>query len=250
MTAKDMWAVKHRIAFVVGEYPEKEQRRRESLLHSYSDDHTEVGVVRASGSPYASALTAEAIARLVPAYLDGFKTAEEQGYDAVIPFGMYDLGVDGGKSQCHIPVVGPCQAALHLAGLIGERFGLVAYSADLVPTLRRLVRGYGMEPWVADFRHLGIPLNRLADDESEAIGRLERTCQAMVDDGADLIIPVGVTQCPVLVSAAELAGRLGVPVVDGISAPLQMAKALLATGQQVSRRAWPSADGEPTNVDQ
>ena len=36
-----------------------------------------------------------------------FKSAEKEGYDAVVPSGTLELAIDGVKSAVEIPVIGP-----------------------------------------------------------------------------------------------------------------------------------------------
>ncbi len=62
------------------------------------------------------------------------------------------------------------------------------------------------------------------------------------DDGADVIIPLGVTQCPVHIKPDWLQKELGVPVVEGIGAPLRIAAMLAGLGLSQSRVRWPKSD--------
>ena len=50
----------------------------------------------------------------------------------MVPLGTLDLGVDGGKSAVDIPFVGPTEACLHVASLIGDRFGVMVFHPNLV----------------------------------------------------------------------------------------------------------------------
>ena len=108
-----------RVAFVIGEYPPKERKRREDVALSYSTDEVEVGIISVDASPYYGLGPAE-IQLVAPYFHDAYLRAEKEGYDAVVPLGMLDLGVDGGRSLVDIPVIGPSQASLHVAALLGE----------------------------------------------------------------------------------------------------------------------------------
>lgn len=151
---------------------------------------------------------------------------------------MYDLGADGGKSI--MPVVGPCEAALHTAAMVGRRFGMVCYTADVKPALRRLIRSYGMEQFVVAFEAIGIGLTELGPSAPTVRDRLIATVTRMVDEhDVDVVVVMGVSMCPVIVPRAELEEAVGVPVVDGISAPIEMAACLLRLGLRPSERQWP-----------
>src|SRR6266446_762504 len=104
-----------RIAFVIGGYPPEEYQRRADVARSYSTTEIEVGVIDTKASPYIHGITPTEIQLVAPAYIESFKQAEKEGYDAVVPLGTLDLGVDGGKSAVDIPVVGPTEACLHVA---------------------------------------------------------------------------------------------------------------------------------------
>ena len=56
----------------------------------------EVGIVSAPVTPYFHGMTAAEITMVSPALVQAFREAEAQGYDAAVPLGFLDLGVDGG----------------------------------------------------------------------------------------------------------------------------------------------------------
>ena len=60
-------------------------------------------------------------------------------------------------------------------------------------------------------------------------------------DGADVIIPQGITQCPVQMKPDWLSRELGVPVVEGIGAPIRMAALMAGLGLKHSRVRWQKA---------
>ena len=64
-------------------------------------------------------------------------------------------------------------------------------------------------------------------------------------DHADVIIAQGITQCPVQMDPRWLMKELGVPVVDGIGAPIRMAGLLVSLGVTQSRVRWQKAGSQP-----
>jgi Asp/Glu/hydantoin racemase len=56
---------------------------------------------------------------------------------------------------------------------------------------------------------------------------------------ADVILPMGITQCPVHVDPNWLSDQLGVPVVEGIGAPIRLAALLVGLNLRHSRKHWP-----------
>src|SRR5215831_16226092 len=150
-----------RVAFVIGDYPPAERALREDVARSYSSADVAVGIVSVPARPFDGLGPAE-IQAAAPIFHAAFRQAEREGYDAVVPLGMLDLGVDGGRSAVDIPVVGPLQATLHVAAQVGENFGIVCYHPSTIARHRAQTRAYGMEEWIAGRKASGIYLQHLA----------------------------------------------------------------------------------------
>ena len=65
------------------------------------------------------------------------------------------------------------------------------------------------------------------------------------EDRADVIIPQGITQCPVQMKPDWLSRELGVPVIEGIGAPIKMAAMLASLGLRQSRVRWQKEGSQP-----
>lgn len=234
-----------RVAFVIGEYPPDERRLREEVARSYSSAEVEVGIVSVAARPF-DGLTPAEIQGAAPLFHDAFRRAELEGFDAVVPLGMLDLGVEGGRSAVDIPVIGPLQAALHVAAQVGEHFGIVCYHASAIPRHRAQTRAYGMESFIAGRRASGFYLQHIAANREQMIAAFLKAARALIEeDGADVIIPQGITQCPVQMKPDWLSGELGVPVVEGIGAPIRMAALLASLGLKQSRLRWQKEGSQP-----
>jgi Asp/Glu/hydantoin racemase len=138
-------------------------------------------------------------------------------------------------------VDGPAEACLHVASIIGDRFGLIVYHKSLVSFSRAIVRRYGMEHRVVGLGISGFDLPDLAAHHDEVVENFVREARRLVDQGADVIIPMGISQCPVHIEPDWLQGELGVPVVEGIGAPIRMAALLAGLGLKQSRARWPKS---------
>src|SRR6266446_1977281 len=186
-----------RVAFVIGGYPPDEYKRRADVARSYSTSEIEVGIIDTKASPYFYGITPTEIQLVTPAYIESYRQAEKEGYDAVVPLGMLDLGVDGGKSAVDIPVVGPMESSLHIASLIGDRFGVMVYHPSLVAFSRAIIRRYGMVDRVVDFGVSGFDLPDLAAHHDEVVENFVNEAKRLVRQGAEVIYPMGISQCPV-----------------------------------------------------
>lgn len=228
-----------KVAFAVGEYPEPERERRCAVARSFSTSEFEVGIVPVRATPLVGSFTPAHIQIAAGPFIDAFRQAEADGYDAVVPLGVMDIGVDGGKSAVRIPVVGPAEAMLHTAAMIGERFGLIAYHDGQIPVLRAIVRRYGMESWIAGIRTTGFKLHQLKENSDASVERFIECGRRLVsEDGAEVILAMGISQCPFYIGAAEAGEKIGVPVVEGIGTPLRMAAMLAGLGLTQSPVRW------------
>ena len=126
-----------RVAFVIGDYPPEQRRLREDVAKSYSSDEVEVGILSVAPCPFDGLGPAE-MQLSAPYFHAAFIQAEQEGYDAVVPLGMLDLAIEGGRSLVEIPIIGPFQASLHIAAQLGDRFGPARVTGILLTT--RLAR--------------------------------------------------------------------------------------------------------------
>lgn len=228
-----------RVAFVIGDYPPAERKRREDVALSYSTPEVQVGIVSTPATPYLHGLTPAEVALVAPALMAAFRDAEKQGYDAVVPLGFLDLGVDGGRSAVDIPVIAPMEAALHVASMLGDRIGLIAYHELHFPVLESLVRRYGMADRVVGIADSGFDLPDIAANHDAMVENLVKAARRLMKDNrAEVIIPTGITQCPVHVDPRWLSKEIGVPVVEGIGAPIRLAAMFAELGLRHSRRRW------------
>jgi allantoin racemase len=234
-----------RVAFVIGDYPPEQFELRRKTAVGYSSADLDVGIIRVEARPF-DGLTPAEIQAASGLFHDAFREAERQGYDAVVPLGMLDLGVDGGRSAVDIPVIGPLQATLHVAAQVGEQFGVICYHASAIARHRAQCVALGMEQFIAGRRASGVYLQHIADNRDHMIDSFLRAARDLIDhDGADVIIPQGITQCPIQIEPAWLSKELGVPVVEGIGAPIKMAGLLASLGLKQSRIRWQKSGSQP-----
>ena len=234
-----------KVAFVIGDYPPEQLRLREDVAKSYSSADVEVGIISVPARPF-DGLTPAEIQGAAPIFHEAFRQAEREGYDAVVPLGMLDIGVEGGRSAVDIPVIAPLQAVLHVAAQVGEHFGVVCYHPSAMPRHRAQCIAYGMEKFIAGRRASGFYVQHIAANKDKMIESFLMAARALIDeDGADVIIPQGITQCPVQMKPQWLSQQLGVPVVEGIGAPIRLAALLAGLGLKQSRVRWQKQGSQP-----
>jgi allantoin racemase len=183
--------------------------------------------------------------------------ADREGFDAVIIGCSADPGVRDADDFASIPVIGPFKAALHIAGIVGNRMAVIS-PGDRRGKRRRpaswhrdSARLYGLADNVACFRTAPVDkpdeaeLVKLAEtDRARATSLLARAFDDAILNGVlaqarEAIEVDGATSiylgCTVWGGSAELLQRhVGVPVIDPVVGPLKVAEmACAVTGPRV-----------------
>ncbi len=171
-----------------------------------------------------------------PWTLEKVKSAEQEGYDAVIIDCMGDPALHGARELVDIPVIGPAEASMAMASIIGHKFSVVTVLQSVVPIFHNMVAAYGFRDRFASVRSIDIPVLELEKEEEVKEGLVVESQKAIDEDGADLII-LGCTG--MIGMAEELGDKLGVPVIDPTAAALKMAESLVDLGLSHSKLVYP-----------
>jgi Asp/Glu/hydantoin racemase len=98
-----------------------------------------------------------------------------------------------------------------------------------------------MEDRIVGFGVSGFDLPDITAHRDKVVQNFVTEAKKLVAQGAEVIIPMGVTQCPVHIKPDWLQEQLGVPVVEGIGAPIRLAAMLASLGLRQSRVRWPKS---------
>jgi allantoin racemase len=171
--------------------------------------------------------------------IDRAVEAQETGHDAIAVLCITDPSVDAMREAVDIPVVGSCQASAFTAAMVAGRFSIVTLNVGLFPVLDRAVAAAGVDPRaIVSYRSIDMPIAAMVADPPEVVRRLENEAREAVErDGARAIV-LGCTEMG-RDAAAQLAARIGVPVIDPNVATVQFARALAEIGYGHSRLAFP-----------
>jgi len=154
-------------------------------------------------------------------------------YDALLVAAFGDPGLLALKEALDVPVVGMTEAALMTAAQLGQRIGIIAISHRITAWYRECVDQYGLLSRLACIRHLNDPLRDPGKVQVDhAASLLDLSQRAVLEDGADVLILAG---APLAGLARSLAGRLPVPVVDGVSSGVCQAESLVRLQPGVAR---------------
>ena len=157
----------------------------------------------------------------VPGTMDLAVRLEREGFDAIIPGCFGDPGLDGIREIVSIPVVGPGQAGMTVAAMLGHRFSIVTVVENIIRPLENLALLHGYASKLASVRQIGIPVLELNNDPDYTYHRAIEVCRETIEkDRADVLV----MGCGTLsFRSEELAAELGVPVVNPLRAALRMA---------------------------
>jgi allantoin racemase len=173
--------------------------------------------------------TAQAATKHSVLYPDRCEEAEREGYDAVIMHCCSDPGLEEARRRVSIPVIGPGEATLRAGAILGRRIGMTVPGTDSVAHHAEQVRGLGLADRVIGLEPINRPIGTYAGQDPKAMtDALVAAAEKLVAKGADVICPSGLAFIPVRVDAAEVSGRIGVPVLDPALLAVRSAETLAA----------------------
>ncbi len=150
--------------------------------------------------------------------------AERMGtVDAVVVAAYGDPGLRAARELFDIPVVGMAEASMLTACMLGERFSLVTFTANLAPWYLESVHAAGLGSRLASIRIPHESFRSVLDVRNELrAALLAEAGRAVKDDQADVVILGG---APLAGLALEVDDAPAV-LVDPISAAVKQAEAL------------------------
>ena len=232
-----------RIAVLLAQYPPDELEIRQRAVLRATPAGVEVAFRQLDGSVYRKGLTNLHRALVAPLIGQLAVQAQKDGFDAIVPYGTLDLGVEETRHLVDIPIVGPGRTGAHVAAMLAERFTVLCYDEPHAAMFRRLLPAWGMDRYVTSIRSVDVFITEMAGDRDKLRQRfVDAATRAIEAEKAELILPLGMTMVPVLLSAAELTRELGVPVLDPLALTLRTAEGLAASGYVNSRIAYPAAE--------
>lgn len=154
--------------------------------------------------------------------------------DAYIIACFGDPGLLAAREIATGPVLGIAEAAMHAASFIATGFSVVTTLERTRIIAEHLVRNYGMEHHCRRVRATDIPVLELENPMSNARAMILAECErAIVEDGSGAIV----LGCAGMADLNQfLEDKLGVPVIDGVTAAVKFAEALVGLGLKTSKR--------------
>jgi len=152
--------------------------------------------------------------------------------DAAVIACFGDPGLDAAREATRAPVLGIAEAAFHVASMISTGFSVVTTMTRTCVIAEHLLHKYGFERRCRGVHGTDIPVLALEDGGLGSMAQIEACArEALARDRSGAIV-LGCAGMAGL--CAALQRKLGVPVIDGVAAAVQLAQALHGLGLKTS----------------
>lgn len=162
---------------------------RERMLRLALPESTEISVDCIAGGPAEIASHRDEL--LAGSWLmEAGTEAQKAGYDALVVYCFSDPGLEALREALDIPVIGPGEITLAMAGMFGERCGVITTTTANISRITGRIR---KEPAMRDREvrvyALDIPVLKLREHPEITGERLEEICSRTVkEDHLDTLI--------------------------------------------------------------
>lgn len=164
--------------------------------------------------------------------VDAIREAPVADAHVIACFG--DPGLLAAREIAAGPVLGIAEAAMHAASFVATGFSIVTTLERTRIIAEHLVRNYGMEHHCRRVRATDIPVLELENPKSNARAMILAECERAITEDKSGAIVLG---CAGMADLNQfLEERLGVPVIDGVTAAVKFAESLVSLGLRTSKR--------------
>ncbi|WP_430779951.1 aspartate/glutamate racemase family protein [Actinoplanes sp. G11-F43] len=168
----------------------------------------------------------------VPGLLTEIRAGERDGADGYVVACFGDPGLDAAREVAAGPVVGIAEAAMHAAMLVGRGFSVVTTLGRTAGRAHDLAHRYAPAGACRGVHACEIPVLDLETDPTVLPRVVTLARQALATDGSDVIV----LGCAGMAGfCAEVSARVGVPVIDGVTAATLMVQSLVTLGLGTSK---------------
>lgn len=158
---------------------------------------------------------------------------ERQGADAYVIACFGDPGLLAARELTRAPVIGIAEAAFHMASLISTRFSIVTTLGRTGIIAEHLLEQYGFRHHCRRVRAAEIPVLDLEENGDAALSRIIEECRRARDEDGIGAIVLG---CGGMADLRdEIREAVGLPIVEGVTAAVKLAEALVGLGLGTSK---------------
>lgn len=167
-------------------------------------------------------------------FIEAGVMAEREGFDAYAISTLPDPALREIRSLLRIPVVGYGESAMLTSCLLGRRFAIMVFIAELADLLAENARKYGLAERFAGSSDVGFRFNDVLQafgEPAPLIERFKAAARQRIAAGAEVIIPGEAPLC-VLLASQGISQVDGVPVLDSLSCWVKHAEMLVDLKRQ------------------
>jgi len=172
--------------------------------------------------------------------------AEKAGYDAVVIGCFYDPGLREARELVRMPVIGVCEASLHIASMItAGKFSILVGRKKWIPKMTDNARNYGFESKISSWRVLDLNVPDMNNKKKTGKAILRQAKIAKEVDMAECVV-LGCTG--MAGQANEVQEEIGIPVLDPVLMGLRVAelRGLLWKRHKISHSKIGGYEAPPT----
>jgi len=171
--------------------------------------------------------------------------AEKEGYDAFVLGNIFDPGLHELRELLNIPVLGLCEASVHVACLMGATFSLINVNPKFTHRIVESIKLQGFASRLVSIDQMkverpGVFDLAFGDDEAKAeiLRQFAECAKRSLEQGAEVLVPAGGSLMAVLADAG-MHQVDSAPVLNGLIAVIKVAELAVAmrqlTGQFTSK---------------
>jgi allantoin racemase len=156
--------------------------------------------------------------------------AEKEGYDAFLIGNIFEPGLHPLREILNIPVLGLCEASIHLACLMGPGFSIVNVNPKFVRKVTENIAGAGLTGRLVSIEHMQVERGAVLDNAFEddlmrqmVVDQFTAAARRGIARGAEVIIPAGGIVMSILAKSGVHAVDKA-PIVNGVIGLLKIAE--------------------------
>lgn len=183
--------------------------------------------------------------------LEGVLRAEQDGYDAVMLCCFADPVLREARQLVNIPVVGPAEASMLMACMMGLKFGVITASPQNAIDVQESIKIHGLSERATLVKYIPCTAREQVQAVNDAHHEINVFCtiaKEVINEGAEILIPGCMLLAPVVRMApgcTEYPEGLkeveGVPVMDVVGVMVKITELLVSLKNSGS--AWISRKG-------
>lgn len=218
----------------------REVARRQDILGRWAAPDVEIDVRECPQGPASIESAYEEYLSVAGLAATLIELEKQHLADAAIVGCFGDPGLDAlYEVTTELPLVGPGEASMHLACMLGARFGVITVVHGVVGPIERMAANAGLGGRLLGISVVDTPVLALQENPEETAERAAAAGGELVRQGATVLI-LGCMSMAFLDLGPALEAKLGVPVVNPVHAALAVAEGRARFRVRHSKVAYPT----------